>query len=86
VFCSRALHSSLVSKLLAVIRETEGALQAVRAERLRASLDAEGLGASLDAMLNVVERAAHSHASDEELGLALGMVIALSPGRRGRLP
>jgi hypothetical protein len=81
-----ALHTELVSKLVAVIRETEGVSQAVRVERLQSALDAAGLGASLDEMLTVAERAARSHASEDELGLALGVVIALSLPRAERVP
>jgi hypothetical protein len=80
------LHTELVSKLVAIVRETEGVSQAICAERLQRALDAAGLGASLDEMLTVVERAARSHASDDELGLALGVVLALSLPRPERAP
>ncbi len=78
MFCSPSLHPALISSLVTVIRETSGVSPAIREQRLRERLDAAGLGASLGEMSIVVERATRARASDEELGLALGLVIALS--------
>ena len=84
MFCSTALHTALVTDLVAAIRETESAPQPVREQRLCERLDAAGLGASLGEMLAVAERAREQSATDEELGLALGLVLALSKRGGGR--
>ena len=80
MFCSQALHTKLVQDLLALIAETRGALGTEREQRLRARLDEAGLGATVGEMLAVADRAVAAQVSDEELALALGLVIALSGG------
>jgi hypothetical protein len=61
--------------------ETAGSAVADREARLRARLDAAGLGCALGDVLVVAERAARASASEEELGLALGAVVALARNR-----
>ena len=78
MFCCRALHTELVQDLLALIGDTRGASREERERWLRARLDAAGLGATVSEMSAVVDRAIQTRASDEELALALGVVIALS--------
>lgn len=78
MFCSQALHTQLVQDLLALIAETRSAPASEREQRLGARLDEAGLGATVGEMLAVAERAVSARASEEELALALGLVIALS--------
>lgn len=63
--------------LLALIGETRAASRAERERRLRERLDVAGLGATVSEMSAIVDRASMARASQEELALALGMVIAL---------
>jgi hypothetical protein len=75
------LDSSLVRELVALFSETAGSAAADREVRLRARLDTVGLGSALADVLIVAERAARASASREELGLALGAVVALERNR-----
>jgi hypothetical protein len=72
------LHSTLVRDLVAWFSETADLTAVDREARLRARLELAGLGSALGDMLVVAERASRTTASEEELGLAFGAVVALS--------